>query len=71
MEKNVHFLVADRADKQKLQKQKLAQFVQGGVCFTLMDWFHFCNEVALECKFLLSPSMKKAFRNNNNYQESP
>jgi low temperature requirement protein LtrA len=36
MEKNVHFIVADKADKQQLQKQKLAQFVQGGVCFTLM-----------------------------------
>jgi hypothetical protein len=36
MEKNVHFVVADRADKQQLQKQKLAQFVQGGFCFSLM-----------------------------------
>jgi len=71
MEKNVHLIVVDRADKQQLQKQKLAQFVQGGFCFSLMYWFHFCNEVALECKFLLSPSRKKAFCNNNNYQESP
>jgi hypothetical protein len=36
MEKKLHFIVADRADKQQLQKQKLAQFIQGGVCFTLM-----------------------------------
>jgi hypothetical protein len=36
MEKNVHFIMTDRADKQQLQKQKLTQFVQGGVCLTLM-----------------------------------
>jgi hypothetical protein len=63
--------VADRADKQQLQKQKLAQFVQGGFCFSLTWWCHFCNEGSLECKFLLSPNRKKAFCNNNKYQESP
>jgi hypothetical protein len=36
MEKNVHFIGADRADNQQLQKQKLAQFVRGGFCFCLM-----------------------------------
>jgi hypothetical protein len=36
MKKIVHFIVAERADKQQLQKRKLAQSVQGGFCFSPM-----------------------------------